>query len=629
MKKSGHITVFFSLVLMCIFSLMCGLLESARTAGSRYYLKIAADSAMDSLFSQYHKEVWDQYRIFLLEERAEAGIEESWKEFMEPYMESSGWYSMEIEEAKALQVYRMTDHGGKYLKQDILDYMKYGIFESLTDETGAENLLIQLKEAGAVKTISEAYRGHTKEAVRLERAYQNISNSLRKQEVFWQEAGSELNNYDGQTFRKRAAELEQEMNRIPALVKSYEKAADHLKEKWKETKTAMFQAQEELSPGVRDTLRDETDCYESYINEDGKRRREIEALPGKMMQIKVVIEGAKERSVEVEEIISQWDDGDDEEDDGPDEAGLWRSVEEIWQRVHIPILPYSNGVKDPEKQKILEQVEGFVQSGLIKLVLPKGSEISRGTLDFTDFPSASRKEGQTETEGLVNRILFQEYCDLFLTNFLSEEDKEVKYEMEYLVSGKNTDEENLKQAVGDILLVREGMNMIHILSDRQKRDEAMALANVITGSAGLLPLAGVVAFFIMSVWALGEAIIDVKMLLEGKKAAFVKTRETWNLSLAGLLELGSTGTCPEGNGDEKGMGYEGYLKLLLFMRNEEISRYRLMDVIQMNICRKQQDFRMAQCIYQAEVRGTANARHMFFGGGDPYYRMEVRTEKAY
>ncbi|WP_367566356.1 DUF5702 domain-containing protein [Lacrimispora sp.] len=627
MKRSGQITVFFSLVLMCIFSLMCGLLESARTAGSRYYLKMAADSAMDSLFSQYHKEVWNQYRLFLLEGKDEAELEEAWKDFMEPYMESSGWYSMEIEHAEALQVYRMTDQGGKYLKQDILDYMKYGIFENLTDETGAENLLTQLKEAGTIKHLSGAYSGHTKEAVRLERAFQDISDSLRKQKELWQAAGSELGSYDGPGFRRKAAELEQEMKRMPPLVRAYGKIADQLKEKWKESEAAMSQAREELSQEVRDTLREETACYESYINEDGERRREIEALPEKMTQIKEIIERAKERSVEVEEIISEWD--DDEEDEGPDEDELWGSVEEIWQKIPIPVLPYSNGVKDPEKQKILEQVEGFVQSGLMKLVLPEGTEISKGILDFTDFPSASRQGGQAETGGLVERILFQEYCGSFLTDFLSEEDKAVQYELEYLIAGKNTDEENLKKAVGDILMIREGMNLIHILSDRQKRDEAKALANVITGSAGLLPLAGVVAFFIMSVWALGEAVIDVKMLLEGKKAAFIKTKETWNLSLTGLLELGSTGSCPEGGGDEKGMGYEGYLKLLLFIGNEEINRYRLMDVIQMNICRKQQDFRMAHCVYQAEIKGTANARHMFFGGRNPYYRMGVRTEKAY
>ena len=56
MRKSGQITVFLSLVLLCVCSLVCGLVESARTAGAGWYLKLAADSAMDSVFSGYHRE---------------------------------------------------------------------------------------------------------------------------------------------------------------------------------------------------------------------------------------------------------------------------------------------------------------------------------------------------------------------------------------------------------------------------------------------------------------------------------------------------------------------------------------------------------------------------------------------
>ena len=67
MRKSGQITVFLSLVLLCVCSLVCGLVESARTAGAGWYLKLAADSAMDSVFSGYHREAWEQYRLFLLE----------------------------------------------------------------------------------------------------------------------------------------------------------------------------------------------------------------------------------------------------------------------------------------------------------------------------------------------------------------------------------------------------------------------------------------------------------------------------------------------------------------------------------------------------------------------------------
>ena len=55
MRKSGQITVFLSLVMLCVCSLVCGLVESARTAGAGWYLKMAADSAMDSVFSGYHR----------------------------------------------------------------------------------------------------------------------------------------------------------------------------------------------------------------------------------------------------------------------------------------------------------------------------------------------------------------------------------------------------------------------------------------------------------------------------------------------------------------------------------------------------------------------------------------------
>ncbi|MEY8356541.1 DUF5702 domain-containing protein [Lachnospiraceae bacterium 54-53] len=626
MQKSGQITVFLSLVLMCIFSLMCGLLESARTAGTRFYLKLAADSAMDSVFSGYHKEVWDKYRIFLLECEDGNQLGEAWKEFMEPYMENSGWYSMTAEKADITAIFRITDDGGKYLNQEIQDYMRYGIFENITDEEGARGLLEDLKEAGAVKKISQAYGSHTREAVRLERALEDINDSLQQQKNDWQGADDRIGAYDGSGFREYVSNLQQETERIPSLVKTYGKRADELKKKIRETDGELSGVKEELSQGVRETLYADTACYESYIEKDGERRMEIEALPEEMARVKQTADRARERSHEVEEIIADWE-GDDEDDEGPDESSLWDSVRNIWHEAEIPVLSYSTGVRDPEKQKLLEQVEGFVEGGLLNLVLPEGSEISKGILLKEDLPSAAYGEGQSP--GLVDRIMFDEYCGNFLTCFTSEEDKEVKYELEYLIAGKNTDEENLKQSVREVLMIREGMNLIHILTDSRKREEARALAGVITGASGLVPLTGVVAFFVMTVWAMGESVIDVRMLLEGKKSAFVKSGETWNLSLADLLESGRSGTFTGGGEDEKGVDYTGYLKLLLFTGEAEKQYYRLMDVIQLNICRKQEDFRMAHCIYQAEVRGTVKSRHMFFGGTDPFYRLEVRTEKAY
>ncbi|WP_394524411.1 DUF5702 domain-containing protein [Lacrimispora sp. JR3] len=631
MQRSGQITVFLSLALLCIFSLMCGLLESARTAGARCYLKLAADSAMDSVFSEYHMEAWNQYRLFLLESGEEEALQTAWKEYLAPYMDTSGWYSMELNSADTIQRVFITDDGGEHLNQEILDYMKFGIFEDMPDAKGAIDLLKNLKEASSVGKLTESFSGHTREAVRLERALEDINDSLKKQKDHWKKAVERLNDYDGGGFQKEAETLEQEMKRIPSLVKTYGRVADQLKTSLAETNKKKAALKNEISQKVYQELCEDTSSYEAYVNQDGVRRREIEGLPDKLEQLKPVINQAKERADEVEEIIDHWDDSDSEEDDDdePDYEQLWGSVKDIWNRIEIPALSYSNGVKDPEKQRILEKVENFAQKGLLSLVLPEGCEESKGMIRGDSFPSASMKKDGRSPSNLLDRIIFEEYCSRFLTSFLSEEEKDIKYEMEYMVSGKKSDEDNLKQVVTDLIGIREGMNLIHILSDSQKREEAKALAGVITGVTGIAPLTGVVAFFIMGVWALGESIVDVKMLLEGKKVVLVKSKDTWNLTLSSLLELGSKGLVSGGKEGGGGIDYTGYLKLLLFLGEQQLQNYRLMDVIQWNICRKQGDFRMENCIYQAEIKGSVKSKHLFFGGRDPLYPVDVRTEKAY
>lgn len=629
MHNNGHITVFLSLTLLCIVSLMCGLLESARTAGTRWYLKIAADSAMDSVFSRYHREAWDKYRVFLLEDKSGNDLEQRWQEYMAPYIEHSGLYRVDIEGANVLQRNLITSAGGKYMKQEILDYMKYGIFDHIPDESGAVTMLTDLKEAAAVTDLSRSYGEHTKEAVRLEHVIEEINNSLEKQKHIWIEANSCLSNYDGHGFIRKALDLEKEADRIPSLVKSYGNIADELYVQLQVTKSKKTESSEQLSDPIQITLNSDTDWYDTYVRQDGERRKEIEALAGETVNIKNKIKRSKDRALEVEQIINNWESSSDDDDDGPDLSELWGSVEDIWCEIHISLLSYTNGVKDPQKEKILEKVQSLVSNGLMSLVLPEGTQVSKGQLDLNSFPSILYADEQGEIDGLTERILFEEYCGRFLTSFLSEEDKVVKYELEYLIGGQNTDEKNFSQAVTDILAIREGLNLIHILTDQEKRKEAEALAGVITGVTGTAPLTGLVAFFVMSTWAMGEAIMDVRRLLQGEKVAFIKSKDNWRLSLQGLLDSGSSGTFESEGSDNNGVNYIGYLKLLLFLSHSTRQYYRLMDVIQMNLRTTDKEFRMSRCVYGAEIQGKGRAQHFFFGVLEPVYPIEVRTEKAY
>ena len=133
----------------------------------------------------------------------------------------------------------------------------------------------------------------------------------------------------------------------------------------------------------------------------------------------------------------------------------------------------------------------------------------------------------------------------------------------------------------------------------------------------------------MTVWALGEAVADLKSLLAGGKVPFIKTRETWKLDLTGLLTMGEQGRVETEENGGKGSDYNGYLKLMMFIEPAEQLYYRIMDVIQINIAEKQPGFSMEHCIYQAEIVGSGMGKHIFWPGGDPRYEVKVYTDKVY
>lgn len=632
MRKSGQITVFLTLAMMCICSLVCGLIESARTAGAGWYLKQAADSAMDSVFSEYHREVWEKYRLFLLEYGEKEELSKTWLHYMEPYMQEHAWYPVKLQSASVKELVGITDDHGTHLKQEIKDYMRYGILDKEIDEEAVKKLGDGLKEAESLQSVSSAYGGHAEEAVDMERALENIYKSLKHQEEYRDKARGRLSLMDGTGFKQEAGHLKKEMKRIPGLLKAYGEKADRLAVHLAESRIKLTQEQGTWSDGVRQAMAEELEGYESYSLESGEKRREIEAFLPREEENLAIIDRAIMRSNEVEEVIQRWErdeDEDEERGDGPDKAALWNSVESIWDTIKIPGLSFQVGIKDPEKQNLLEQVQKMSGFNLLMLILPEGTELSRGVLPLKNLPSAAHGESGELKDGLLERFLTDEYVSKFFTCFLSEEEKEVRYEREYLLGGAAADEENLKAAAARLLVVREGLNLIHILSDGEKREAAKALAGVITGIVGAAPLIGIVAFFIMTVWALGESIMDLKALLAGRKVPFMKNKETWKLDLDGLLSMGKKGRLEEGQDEGQGLNYEDYLKLLLFIQPASRLYYRIMDVIQMNIARTQGDFSMEHCAYQVEIAGMGTGKHLFLSGGDPHYDMEVHTDKAY
>ena len=54
--------------------------------------------------------------------------------------------------------------------------------------------------------------------------------------------------------------------------------------------------------------------------------------------------------------------------------------------------------------------------------------------------------------------------------------RNLDYEIEYLIGGNETDEENLKDVVGKLLLVRMGLNYTYLMTDMGRQGEAETMA---------------------------------------------------------------------------------------------------------------------------------------------------------
>ena len=187
MDVCGGITVFLSLILTCICALMGGLFESARAAGSGWYMQMALNSSLDSLMSCYHREIWDKYRIFVLEcadkERLAAEMEPQ----METYLAAAPFYPVSGGKAQIEAMDAITGHNGDFFAKEVTDYMKVGVWTLESEESELPEMEKRMTEARAVHGIAEGYQENGRKVLRLEESIEAIGACLQKQEKHLEE----------------------------------------------------------------------------------------------------------------------------------------------------------------------------------------------------------------------------------------------------------------------------------------------------------------------------------------------------------------------------------------------------------------------------------------------------------
>ena len=632
MKKSGSVTIFVCLIFICISALICGLLESARTSGARLYLQTTGDSAIDSLFSRYHRALWDNYKILSLESESDENISELMLSYMQPYIENSGMYRIQNPQIKLNKKISLSDNGGMYLEQEIIDYMSLGVFESVFDGS-PDDLWKDIEDAMSMKKITTDYGNGSKEAIEVEKALKRLSENIEKQEEIRSKMKSAVSTQNISEIKKLCKDLKSTLKKVPDLIKKYEKKADRMSEKIRETENKNADNISKLSESNREYIDGEISKFKEYVDKDSERRIEISALAGLSESM---ISEVEELESDIESLQEMMEAEDDEEQDY-DIGEAWNNLGSGIDVLTVMRLNFKYGIADEEKEEKLKQVKELISDGIFSLVIPENREVSNKSINRLSLPSNAITGGYSG-RNLAQRLLVNEYMGTYFADFTDDIDTPLSYELEYILNGDTSDRINLENAILKILAIREGLNYMHIISDASKMQSAQELATVISGVLCLPQITLLIKFLIIAVWALVESAIDLRCLLSGGKVPLIKSRDDWSADLDSIFDILNNNSLREKEASSRGINYEGYLKMLLYIEEPVKRNFRMMDIMQLDIAESQNDFLINDMVYGIEADIGCGAKRLFseisffseeFGGLDSGYDMAVKVEKIY
>lgn len=287
------------------------------------------------------------------------------------------------------------------------------------------------------------------------------------------------------------------------------------------------------------------------------------------------------------------------------------------------VIDYSNVCFDSNSKDIgvISQLKELLTKGLAEIVLTDFS-LSDGSYNYNDLAQshmdATNDKEDFKAENKIDEgLIYQYIVNRFMcfTDIEEENHNQIDlwcnlaYPLEYIIAGEKSDKENISEIILKLSILREGVNIAHIITDSDKRNQAQALAISLVGFTGNAAIIKAAQFLIMGLWAYGESIIDIRRLFNGEELSLFKTKEDWKLSLQNLLSFNFELSKQKNSTDkttsikrwsEGKLNYKDYLTILLMTIDKKLKLFRTMSVMELRIIALGDiDFRMSRYVYQA------------------------------
>lgn len=155
----------------------------------------------------------------------------------------------------------------------------------------------------------------------------------------------------------------------------------------------------------------------------------------------------------------------------------------------------------------------------------------------------------------------------------AKEERAIRGELEYLVSGAFAEDASLASVKMKILGIRMIPNFMTFLKTSVRTEADLAVAAVPP------PFTFLAKGALYAALVLGESYLDVEALLRGETFPFFKPPSSWRLSVEGLLQSEFDALTDWGSEEKEGAGYVDYLRILLYLQDDSLTVLRAMNLI--------------------------------------------------
>lgn len=648
----AQITVMATLVFMIVISFVTTCVNAAAMSGYNTVIKQACSLSDESVFTAYSNDMLRQFDIFALKKS------DIINDKVNQYIKTSiNTHSKDIQLVNAqYDEYRyMTDNGGYGVEEQIVRYMQSGGYiDVIRDYNSVKDGIKQSDSVSKVSSdivevkdtaqeswidmkqlinVCDNIGDKEDELQQYAKQLVNTVNTLKEEELTQDELDNTKKDIaeNVEEIRDAADEIKDMSYKIYDIIDTYEGHMTDTTQQISVSYEALKRHKEELGDTVYSEMKDDINNMESCGEEQNGSPVDV-------------VEAAVDNDISVlDELLKKSDINIRQEESIDNIINMSGNVQRLCGELKVREVAdrYREYIDEDDSKpdiNLLTRIYKLFKEGITGLVID--TDISDKTIEYDNLADSvvtgtacDDISNLSIRSALVNEYIisrFQNYTDYIDsenkgTKDILSEDRLLDYETEYILCGGKSDKDNLCEVITKLSHIREGANLLYLITDSQKKNECFTLAVQILGYTGNMVLIKAAQYLIMTLWAYAESIVELRGLYSGESISIIKNAGDWETDINGLINLGreniSSGSVQwlkNAGKNRKGtvqpddketdeilsLDYAGYLRILLLMQNGTTRNARVMSAMELvMVALGHNDFRMKDYIYEAD--GTA------------------------